>query len=390
VSKGKDSIRPWSSYGALGVAALVLVLLSRRRQQRGAGYSEVAIETASEAGASSALKSTFWRFTANLAVQDWMVVTYLLFLMVAVLHGDGPRRAAAIQWVLVDVVALITVLVLVRGGLVKVGFTVGFLYRLALLGAPLGSFLQLQYILPTATHYALDAKIYALDQAVFGLEPAEAWDHFVTPATTEWFSFFYYGYFFILAVHVLPFLFLGRDMRVFSEFAFGVLFLFCVGQALYLAVPGYGPYLFLAPHFQHQLDGPFWWHLVKETVDSVEGSARKDIFPSLHTAAPTFLALFSFRHRRAVAAFRFTWPPLAFFASQIIVATMFLRWHYLIDICAGLLLAAGALLSARGIATWESARRPALGLPPVWTELAWPHTVGRRRGPEPEPTRRLG
>jgi hypothetical protein len=310
------------------------------------------------------------RFVSLLAGHDWVVATYLMVLLAAVLHGSGPRRTTAILGLLGDLAALGTVLVLVRGEILKPGFWCSLLYRLALLGSLLGSFLQLQYVLPTATHYALDAQIYALDKAVFGFEPAEMWDRFVTPFTTDWFSFFYYGYFFILAAHVLPFMFFARDMEIFSEFSFGILWLFCVGHTLYLLVPGYGPYLFLADRFQHSLDGPFWWRLVKETVDSVDGAARKDIFPSLHTAAPTFLALFSYRHRRALP-FKYTWPLLAVFASQIIIATMFLRWHYLIDICAGIALASSAVLAARSVATRERTVRARLQLPPVWTPLSF-------------------
>ncbi len=319
------------------------------------------------------------RFVSMLAGQDWIVAGYLLILLAAVLHGSGPRRPTAIAGLVGDFVMLCSVLVLVRGEVLRPGFVASLLYRFALLGALLGSFLQLQYVLPTATHYALDAQIYALDKAVFGLEPSEAWDHFVTPATTDWFSFFYYGYFFILAAHVLPLMFFARDMKIFSEFSFGILWLFCAGHTLYLVVPGYGPYVYLAHHFRHELQGPFWWHLVKETVDSVDGAARKDIFPSLHTAAPTFLALFSFRHRRA-APFKYTWPLVAAFASQIILATMFLRWHYLIDICAGITLAATAVLLARTVAARERITRARLRLPPVWQPLVFASASGTAVG----------
>ncbi|MFI5308053.1 MAG: phosphatase PAP2 family protein, partial [Polyangiales bacterium] len=314
------------------------------------------------------------RFARNLAGQDWLMAIYVLVLLGAVLHGSGPRRGAAISGLLMDFVGLASVLILVRGEILKPSGFASLIYRFALMGSLLGSFFQLQYVLPTATHYALDAQIYSLDKAVFGFEPAEVWDRFVTPATTDWFSFFYYGYFLILAAHVLPFMFFARDMEIFGEFSFGILFLFCVGHTVYLLVPGYGPYLYLAGHFHHALNGPFFWRLVKETVDSVDGAARKDIFPSLHTAAPTFLALFSFRHRRAMP-FKLTWPLLAVFASQIIIATMFLRWHYLIDICAGITLAGSSVLLARTVAAREHRKREKFRLPPLWTPLSFTRTV---------------
>ena len=119
---------------------------------------------------------------------------------------------------------------------------------------------------------------------------------------------------------------------------------------------------------QHALDGRIWWPLVKRTVASVDGGARTDVFPSLHTAGPSFLTVYSFRHRRS-APFRYTWPPLAFSATQIIVATMFLRWHYLIDIVAGMTLAITAALVSYRLEPWETRHREQNDLPPVFGRL---------------------
>jgi hypothetical protein len=69
---------------------------------------------------------------------------------------------------------------------------------------------------------------------------------------------------------------------------------------------------------------------------------------------------------RATVRFRYTWLPMAFAASQIMIATMFLRWHYLIDICAGLLLATSGIFMGRVALAWDEARVAAGGM------RAWP------------------
>jgi membrane-associated phospholipid phosphatase len=135
-----------------------------------------------------------------------------------------------------------------------------------------------------------------------------------------------------------------------------------------MAVPGWGPYWYLKPNFQHELQGNVFWPLVRETVDA--GGSQKDIFPSLHTGAPTFLAIFSFRHRKHFP-FRYTWPIITFLATQIILATLFLRWHYLCDVIAGLALAATASVVGQRIADWERARRERLGVQPAWMPLSY-------------------
>jgi len=162
---------------------------------------------------------------------------------------------------------------------------------------------------------------------------------------------------------------LSRDNVLLARFALGVLLIFMTGHLIYMAVPGWGPYWYLKGTFGHELTGPTFWPLVRETVDA--GGAQKDIFPSLHTAVPTFLAIFSFRHRQRVP-FRYTWPIVSFLATQIIIATMFLRWHYLVDVVAGLVLAASASFVTQRLADWERARRERLGVQPAWMPLVYP------------------
>jgi hypothetical protein len=71
---------------------------------------------------------------------------------------------------------------------------------------------------------------------------------------------------------------------------------------------------------------------------------------------------------------------MAFVATQIIGATMFLRWHYMIDIFAGLTLATTAALLSHGIVTWETARRAQKGVLPIFIPLDWRGISGRRGG----------
>jgi hypothetical protein len=308
------------------------------------------------------------RALGALGAQDWLVLLYLTVLFLEVVAGAGARRDAALRCVGADLVIYGGTLWIVRGELVRQPIVRGLLYRVAVFIAIFGSFLQLQYVLPTVSGPPVDARLYALDLRLFGVEPSVAWDHLVSPATTEWYAFFYYGYFVIIAAHALPLLFFGKDARTLNAFSFGFIAIYCVGQVLYTLVPAYGPYAYLAPQLHHPLEGSFWWPLVRGMVESVDHGARTDVFPSLHTAAPTFIAIFSFQHRR-LSPFRFTWAPLALFATQIVIATMFLRWHYLIDVCAGLVLAVAAARAASLAVRWD-ARRVAEGGPEVFPRLA--------------------
>jgi hypothetical protein len=320
-------------------------------------------------------------FLLELSPLDWLVLFFFTALTSAVLAGSGPTRGESLALVAADWVAFLTGLVLSRGRILPLGtFANALVYRLTIFAPVVSSYFQLRVILPTVTSRALDASIFAFDMRLFGVEPSLAWDRFVTPQTTEWFAFFYFGYFFLLAIHVLPFMLLARSTDMLARFALGVTTVFCVGHLTYMLVPGYGPYAFLAHEFSHELSGGTFWGLVQEAVKSV--GAQKDIFPSLHTAVPTFFALFAFRYRKVQWPFRYTWPVMAFCALQIIGATMFLRWHYLIDIFAGITLAASADALAARLVPWDDRRRAAAGLAPAWSllllPLGWVRSPGER------------
>jgi membrane-associated phospholipid phosphatase len=146
-----------------------------------------------------------------------------------------------------------------------------------------------------------------------------------------------------------------------------MLWLFCAGHIVYLLAPGYGPVVALSDHFSEPLPTGLWYDMVMGTVSSA--GAQMDIFPSLHTAAPVFFTLFSFRHRDRLP-FRFTWPLLAFFTPNIIIATMYLRWHWVIDIVAGIAHAALALSLARVLTRRELFRRARHHLTQNWPRFS--------------------
>ncbi len=291
------------------------------------------------------------------AFADVLVLAYLSVLNVAVLIAPPhPDRFHSQLQVLGLLLVFLLCTVLVRFQLLKSRFWAALLYRIGIYGTVQQSYFFFKTVLPVVNPGTLDHQLYQLDLLLFGFEPAVWMDQFVTPATTEWFGFFYFCYFFLLAAHILPIVFGARDQKLLGEFMLGMLIVVCLGHTGYILVPGFGPYRAMPQMFQNELPSGLWMDLVWSTVRS--SGAMKDIFPSLHTAGPCFIAMFSFRNRDRLP-FRFTWPLLTFFAANIIGATMFLRWHYVIDVFAGFSLATLAALVAPRIARWEVTRRAA-------------------------------
>lgn len=310
---------------------------------------------------------------ANLSFVDWFALLFHAAMTVRVLLApDSPEALVARRSFYALIGVTLTTLVLVRGEVLPAGKLRTFAYRLGLMAPISGSYFVLKYHLPALEPRLLDGTLLALDTAIFGVSPAVFLDRFVTPARTEWFSFFYYSYFLILASYLTTSVFGETNRQRLAEIAVGGAFVACVGHFTYTLVPGMGPHATLA--FEHELVGGVWWNTVAEAVSA--SGAQLDIFPSLHTAYPTFFLLHAFRHRR-VWPFALAWPVTAFFVLNILVATVYLRWHWGVDLLAGLVLAFAAQRVAIHVDRLQcAADGPRKRLQPVWEPL-W-----RDRGPE--------
>jgi membrane-associated phospholipid phosphatase len=305
------------------------------------------------------------RLAVELAYQDWLVLGYFLILLAcAGFVAPSPSRDRCLIGFGALLVVFLAALMAVRLRALSGPLWAPLVYRIGVYGSVQASYFFLRDLLPIVnTTRNLDATLYQVDLVIFGFEPAVVLEQWVSPLTTEWFSFFYFSYFCLLAFHIFPILALARNQQLIGEFSFSMLWLFCFGHIVYMLVPGYGPVVALSHEFQTPLPSGLWYDMVMGTVSSA--GAQMDIFPSLHTAAPAFLTLFAFRYRRRLP-YRFTWPILAFFTVNIVIATMYLRWHWIIDVVAGLLHAYSALLLAELLTRRELARRSRWQLTDSW------------------------
>lgn len=319
--------------------------------------------TANErSSAASALYPT--SLLRNSSPQDWLVFIYLLTLNVALVPRLGLPGFAASAIRMGALLGFFLVVVLpVRAGWLRDGFFAPLGYRVALQGTVQTSYFFFAAYLPLVNPRCLDDELYMLDLRLFGFEPSILLQRYITPFSTEWFAFFYFCYFLVLTLHTIPIVLFVRHERILGEFTLGMLILFCTGHVLYMLVPGFGPVRALSSVLTTPLPSGLWLDTVLDTVKN--GGAQKDIFPSLHTAAPTFITLFSFRHRQS-PPFRYTWPLVGFFTVNIIIATLFLRWHWLIDVVAGLLLATLGWWLSVVITDLDLQRRRRSGLEPSW------------------------
>ena len=300
------------------------------------------------------------------ALQDLILIAYLF--AVSVLVWRAPPSDVK-TWCARGLYACICAIVLAcfaGRGLSQMSSTArSGIYRGVLVGVLLTNYLMLRVLLPLVRSDAVDGALLRVDLGLFGVEPALWLERFNRPGVVEWFSFFYFSYFWLGMIYMLALVWICRLGPHTAEFAIGTLLVFCVGQLGYTAVPGYGPARYLASSFHGPLIGGLFWWCVSRTV--AVGGAMKDIFPSLHTAAPIWFTLYAFRRARRDARWRLPAGVTAFMAANIVVSTMLLRWHYAIDVIAGLLLASATALIAPRLAAWEDRFRRSLGYDAVWS-----------------------
>ncbi len=310
-------------------------------------------------GSSPGLLAAGWR---NAALEDCIALVFHSYLLARMAFAaPSPERTLAMSVSCVLLAVTCTAVGLTRFEVFPRGWLRTLVYRVGIF-APLPlSYVQMKSLLPALQPELLDMQLWAMDEALLGVTPAVWLARFNTPPVVEWVSFFYYSYFGLMIAMLVPTLLFDEGRRL-RECMLGALVVGACGDATYTLVPGAGPVATIA--FAEPLHGGFFWQQVLLAVQA--GGAQLDIFPSLHTAFPTFYALHAFGWRRT-RAFRFTWPVVAFFAANMVFATMFLRWHWFVDVLAGL----GLAFFARGLAIWVSGREPRLraGRPPAWEPI---------------------
>ena len=288
----------------------------------------------------------------NLAFQDVVAMAFHTYMLLRVsIAPVSPDRTLALKIGFALWVATASALLLCRGEILRSGWHRALIYRLGMFFPVVLSYFEMGVALPALQNALVDARLLAIDQALLGATPAITLEplQYQLPVV-EWVSFFYYSYFWLMAAMLIPALFFDKGLRL-QELMIGAVCVATTGHVGYTLVTGAGPYAMMA--FEGPINGGLFWGLVVQTVESA--GAGLDIFPSLHTAYPTYFALHAFGNRHT-KAFKYTWWIVAFFAANMVFATMFLRWHYFVDVLAGLALAATARSLAIAVSRREASR----------------------------------
>jgi membrane-associated phospholipid phosphatase len=202
-----------------------------------------------------------------------------------------------------------------------------------------------------------DALLSRIDRFLFlGANPALLAEGRTTPGVLEFFSFVYAW--FIPYLYLSLFLgFVGRTPAESDELLTGFALTYAVSYLGYLFLPARGPVIFHAADFAGPLRGGAFHDLVVASTAATGGN--HGAFPSLHVGAAAYVCLFDLRHNRLRGL---TYVPLVLL---IAVSTVFVRYHYVVDLLAGLAIAVAANRAApRWLAVWQRRTSPRAHRPP--------------------------
>jgi hypothetical protein len=196
------------------------------------------------------------------------------------------------------------------------------------------SFFALTTAVPLLKVPMADAMLSHWDRVLLGVAPAQAWSGLHIPWLTDLMVLAYLFFFYYLIFG--PGWYCLYDLPRFRACFAGLFTTYALGFVGYTLLPAGGPYLSMTG--LPPLDGGWLTQQMLPLIN--HGSNGVDVFPSIHCAASLYLLAFDFRHYRR-RFWRLLLPCVALWIS-----TVYLRYHYVVDLLGGVVIAAVGLGTA--------------------------------------------
>ena len=190
---------------------------------------------------------------------------------------------------------------------------------------------EVPYIISSLGLRSVDSLLARWDLAMWKTDPVFWTDALQNPLLTEFLQLIYFM--FIPSVIILGFLYwYQRPSREFRYCTFLIAATFLISYLGYILLPARGPRFMDYASHHPALQGLWAFHFFQGSLDSLEG-LQYDCFPSGHVAV---MIVCAYAARKLASPMFWVY---SIFAALIAFSTIYLRYHYLIDVLAGILLA---------------------------------------------------
>jgi membrane-associated phospholipid phosphatase len=166
------------------------------------------------------------------------------------------------------------------------------------------------------------------DAWMFGVQPCVWIQKYISPGWTDFFIGAYANYF-VLVICVPFVLYLQKRYEAFRYTLLTIIICYYAGYFLFILFPAAPPRLVLKEYFFVNLQGEL---LANINGSILKASSSRGAFPSLHCGVSIVTLLFAWKYIRWM--FWMMLPAVV----VLLISTVYLRHHYVIDLFAGLLL----------------------------------------------------
>jgi len=192
-------------------------------------------------------------------------------------------------------------------------------------------FFSLQAIVHHILPYDIDAQLIEVDYAIFGVHPTVFLSRYLNPYLVDVLELCYASFYW-LPVILAFFIYFRGKMREFETVATAVCLGFYLSYIGNMLFPVQGPHYTLQVLHTVPVEGKWIGTHVRSYLFALEPYSW-DCFPSGHMAITLIVVIYCYRYMRWLF---WTMLPIAI---GLILSTVFLQHHYVVDLIAGAALA---------------------------------------------------
>ena len=201
----------------------------------------------------------------------------------------------------------------------------------------------IQYLRPD-----IDSRLIQIDFLIFGVHPTRWMEQWIVPWFTDVMSLAYVSYYFIPVALILV-LYLKDRIIEFDRVIFILALGYYVSFIGYILFPAIGPRYTLTHLYSVPLEGSFLTDFVRNTLNVLEHNKR-DCMPSGHTQMVLMVLFLAHRYEKIL--FYLLFPIVC----ALILSTVYLRYHYVIDLFVGVGLAIACIVVGPRLYRWWNLR----------------------------------
>jgi membrane-associated phospholipid phosphatase len=192
-------------------------------------------------------------------------------------------------------------------------------------------------------HPDIDPALMRIDLFLFGVQPTLWMQRWIVSWLTDLLSLVYLSYYFLPVILVVV-LYLKKRPGLYPA-----LFVLILGYYIsfigYILFPAVGPRYAMTSLYTVPLEGSFITNWVRDGLNAIEHN-RRDCMPSGHTQMALTVLYLAYRYEKAI--FYLFFP----FVCGLVLSTVYLRYHYVIDLFVGTAIAIACMIIGPRLYRW--------------------------------------